>query len=59
MMDLILWSTEEAAKFLGVSPASLTTWRSTGQHGIPFIKIGGSVRYLKGDLMKWVEKQRN
>lgn len=59
MMDLILWTAEEAAKFLGVSPTSLATWRSTGQHGIPYIKIGGSVRYLKDDLMKWVDKQRN
>lgn len=61
MMDLILWNTEEAAKFLGkfmhASEASLTTWRSTGKHDIPFIKVGGSVRYLKDDLIKWVEKR--
>jgi len=59
MMDLILWSPDEAALFLGVATTSLATWRSTGQHDIPFIKIGGSVRYLKDDLMKWVERQRN
>ncbi len=57
-MDVILWTAKEAAKFLGVSHTSLATWRSTGQHDIPFVKIGGGVRYLKGDLMKWVENKR-
>lgn len=57
-MDLKLWSTEKAAEFLKKSPTSLTTWRSTGQHNIPFLKIGGTVYYHEDDLVKWVERQR-
>lgn len=39
-----LWTTEEAAKELGISPRTLGQWRWYGKH-IPFKKIGGCVRY--------------
>jgi len=47
---------EEAAKFLNVSPRSMSKWRSTKEHGIPFVKIGRAVRYSIEDLESYIEK---
>ncbi len=54
-----LLTAEEAAVMLGVSPASLATWRCRGQHGIPFVRIGVAIRYDPEDLRDWVDKQKN
>lgn len=39
-----------AAKYLGLSPATLARWRSRGDHGPAFRKFGGAVRYGMTDL---------
>jgi len=36
---------EEEAKRLKISVKTLAKWRSTGHPKLPFIKIGGAVRY--------------
>jgi Helix-turn-helix domain len=51
-------NTDEAAKFLGKAPATLVIWRSTKRYGLPYIKMGGSVRYAMDDLLAFVEAQR-
>ena len=38
-------NTENAAAYLGVSPATLRTWRCTGARKIPFEKVGRHVYY--------------
>lgn len=39
----------QAAEVLGTTPGTLCTWRCTGRHRIPFIKVGRNVRYpLRG-----------
>lgn len=48
-------SEREAAKFLGVSPATLQAWRSTGRVRLAFVKLGRSVRYRLADLVEFVE----
>ncbi len=52
--DLII-TTEEAAKLISTPAKSLSKWRSTGEHNIPYIKIGRNVRYRTADLRKWIE----
>ena len=47
-----------AAAHLSVSPGTLSVWRSTGRYGIPFLKIGRSVRYRLADLEAWIESRR-
>lgn len=42
--------TDEAARFLGISPASLASWRCTGTVRIPFVRIGRAIRYRMADL---------
>jgi predicted DNA-binding transcriptional regulator AlpA len=47
----------EAAALLRTTPAVLATWRSTGRHAIPFVKVGRSVRYRRADLLEWLDAQ--
>ncbi len=51
-----LLSTDEAAAFLGVKPATLKKWRVTGEHKLPYVKIGSLVRYRQSDLEKFIGK---
>ncbi|PCF95138.1 helix-turn-helix domain-containing protein [Vreelandella nigrificans] len=50
----LLLTTNEAAPYLGVSPRTLETWRSTGRHGVRYIKVGSRVRYRLRDLDEWL-----
>lgn len=29
-------------------------WRSTNRHNIPYVKIGGLVRYPKNEFIEWI-----
>jgi hypothetical protein len=51
----IIIDTSEAAILLCTPEKSLIKWRSTGEHNIPFIKIGRNVRYRTQDLRNWIE----
>ncbi len=48
----------QAAQFLGVSPATLQSWRTTGRVGLAFIKLGRAVRYRCADLEAFASAQR-
>ncbi|MGA7180679.1 MAG: helix-turn-helix domain-containing protein [Thiobacillaceae bacterium] len=49
-----LLTENEAAAFLDTTVGTLQVWRSTGRYGIPFVKIGRSVRYKRADLEAWI-----
>lgn len=50
-MDSTPFLTEAAAaEYLGLSPATLARWRSSGGRGPSFRKFGGAVRYARTDL---------
>ncbi|WP_136066367.1 helix-turn-helix domain-containing protein [Modicisalibacter radicis] len=49
-----LLTPEEAALQLGVSSRTLATWRSTGRHALPYVKVGSRVRYRRQDLNSWL-----
>ena len=56
----VLLTTKEAAHVLGLSPAMLERLRWMRQ-GPPFIRptgFGRAVRYLRQDLIKWIEQNR-
>ena len=40
----------QAAAHLRIKAGTLATWRSTGRYGIPYSKVGKSVRYSMEDL---------
>jgi len=53
-----LFTTIQLAELLNISPKSLTNSRSSGVGiVIPFLKIGGSVRYRKSDVEEFIERQ--
>ena len=54
-MEAICYSEREVAALLGVSESKLRTDRMKLQ-GIPFVKIGGSVRYRRQDIDSYLEK---
>lgn len=47
----------EVAQYLDVSPATLRLWRANGD-GPPSFLMQGRVRYVREDVMRWVEQQR-
>jgi excisionase family DNA binding protein len=53
-----LWTVEEVAAYLAVPKQTLYQWR-THQYGPPGFRIGKYVRYRSGDVMAWVETQRD
>lgn len=47
-----------AAKKLGLSPSTLAAWRSRGNKGLPYHKIGNKVFYLEKDVLAFIGKNR-
>jgi len=52
MVDEPLWTVRSAAEFLSVSEATVRAWQHA--HLLPFIKIGGSIRFVPDELRRWV-----
>jgi excisionase family DNA binding protein len=52
-----LLTTEEAAKRLGLSSATLCIWRTTKRYPLPYIKVGRMVRYRVEDLNTFLQQQ--
>jgi len=48
---------EEASEHLRLAPGTLRQWRYRGR-GPAFVRVGGKVRYRRGDLDAWVERNR-
>lgn len=53
----VLLDETHAADFLGLKRQTLAVWRSTGRYGLPYTKIGRSVRYRLSDLERFVESR--
>lgn len=51
-------SAAEAARFIGLAPATLATWRVRKPNAIPFIKAGRRVIYSVADLRAWMSANR-
>jgi len=52
-----LFSPIEASKYLDISPKTLANARSTGTGiDLNFLKVGGSIKYRKSDLDKYLDK---
>ena len=49
-----LFSTPEAADYIGARPHSLEIWRASGRYRIPFVKVGRLVKYRRADLDAWL-----
>jgi excisionase family DNA binding protein len=51
-----LLTIKEAAAFLKISATSVR--RLQQERYIPFIKVGGSVRFCRSDIMEFLQKRR-
>jgi len=49
-----LINASETAALLGVAVETLSVWRCTGRHNLPFVKCGGRVMYRRADLDAWL-----
>ena len=52
-----LLRSDEAAKFLAISPRTL--WTLTKEGDIPVVRIGSLVRYDPADLQDYIERQKH
>lgn len=53
-----LLTPEQAAGKLKVSANTLASWRSTGRHALPFVKMGSRVYYRRADVRAHLEAMR-
>lgn len=60
MVEKELYTTAEAAAYLGTTPKSLTVMRCKGSLDLPVIQWGSGkrIRFKKADLDNWIELQR-
>ena len=49
-----LLTTEQAARLLGLKKNTLDHWRQSGVSGLKFRKIGRMVRYVKEDIIAYI-----
>jgi excisionase family DNA binding protein len=52
-----LMSTEELAEFLDIPRNTLANWRYR-REGPPGFRVGRGVRYLRSDVLEWLDQQR-
>ena len=51
-----LYSREEAARYLGVTPRTLAVWACTKRYPLPYVKIGRLTKYRKADLDAFIAR---
>lgn len=55
--DTTLMTSAEVAQVLRVSEKTLSNWRYRGQ--IPYLRVGGLVRYRWSDIDAWLKRQQS
>ena len=51
MPDEQLWTAIDVARFLSVSERTVRAWQL--DHKLPFLKIGGTVRFVPREIRMW------
>ncbi|PIR38568.1 MAG: excisionase [Alphaproteobacteria bacterium CG11_big_fil_rev_8_21_14_0_20_39_49] len=52
-----LYSTQEVAKILGVSPDTLYCWKCNGTYDLPVKKVGRLNKYRHADIMDFLNSR--
>jgi predicted DNA-binding transcriptional regulator AlpA len=50
----MLLSQAEVSRRLGVSIGTLAVWRSSRRYPLPYVKVGGLVRYRESDVATFI-----
>ncbi len=53
-----VFSTVEAADYLGITAATLRAWHRLGKINLPKVRMGRLVKYLKADLDAFIQSKR-
>lgn len=48
---------EHTALLLGITPGTLSVWRSVGRYQLPYVQIGRKIMYRRSDLEAWLESR--
>ena len=57
-MEESLLKPKDVAGLLNISLHTLASWRrQTNPHDLPWIEVGGSVRYRRSDVQAWLNKR--
>lgn len=57
-MDESLLKPQEVADLLKISLHTLASWRrQINTHDLPWIEVGGSIRYRREDVQAWLDKR--
>ncbi|MGH9011304.1 MAG: helix-turn-helix domain-containing protein, partial [Acidimicrobiia bacterium] len=51
MGDEPLWTVRRTAHYLSVSETTVRVWQQA--HLLPFLKIGGSIRFVPHEIRQW------
>lgn len=51
-----LFTREQAAKYLGVTAATLAVWASLKRYDLPYIKVGRLAKYRRADLDAFIAR---
>jgi excisionase family DNA binding protein len=52
-----LMTPEQVAQQFNVEPKTLAMWRSTRRQPLPFVKLGGMVRYRPEDVDQFIQSR--
>lgn len=52
-----LLTPEQVALLLGIKRETLQIWRCVGRYDLPYVKIGGRVRYKSSDVENFIQSR--
>lgn len=55
MDDEPLWTVRRTARYLSVSETTVRAWQQA--HLLPFLKVGGSIRFVPEEIRQWAANQ--
>lgn len=57
-MPTLVETVTSAARLLHVSPRTLADPRWRRRYDVPVVRVGGRVRFRRGDLERWLDQRR-
>ena len=48
----------QVAELIGLDHRTLANWRASGAERLPYIRVGGRIRYDRADVKEWLESKR-
>jgi excisionase family DNA binding protein len=52
-----LWTVADVAEYLAVTERTVRAWQT--EHRLPFLKIGGVIRFRPPDVISWADSHED